>query len=62
MALEPHRWHGFKLSRDKHCVEKLTDPAELNLNPPHKAAVPCVVIEAIHDYLEENQAKPKPFT
>ena len=39
---EPHRLHGFKPSRDKHFVEELTDPVELNLNPPDKAVVVCV--------------------
>ena len=36
-GLEPHRFDGFKLSRDKHFVEKLTDSVELNLNPPDKS-------------------------
>jgi len=38
-GLEPHRTRGFKLSRDKHFVEKLTDVLGLYLNPPDKAVV-----------------------
>jgi transposase len=38
-GLEPHRTRGFKLSRDKHLVEKLTDVVGLYLNPPDKAVV-----------------------
>jgi transposase len=41
-GLEPHRSRRFKLSRDKHCVEKLTDVVGLYLNPPDKALVLCV--------------------
>jgi transposase len=41
-GLEPHRTRNFKLSRDKHFVEKLTDVVGLYLNPPDKAAVLCV--------------------
>ncbi len=41
-GLEPHRARGFKLSRDKHFVEKLTDVVGLYLNPPDKALVLCV--------------------
>lgn len=41
-GLEPHRTRGFKLSRDKHFVEKLTDVVGLYLNPPDKAVVLCV--------------------
>jgi len=41
-GLEPHRTRGFKLSRDKHFVEKLTEVVGLYLNPPDKAVVLCV--------------------
>ncbi|MCL5005077.1 MAG: IS630 family transposase [Acidobacteria bacterium] len=41
-GLEPHRVKTFKLSRDKHFVEKLTDVVGLYLNPPDKALVLCV--------------------
>ncbi len=40
--LKPHRSKTFKLSRDKHFVEKLTDVVGLYLNPPDKALVLCV--------------------
>lgn len=41
-GLQPHRTKTFKLSRDKHFVEKLTDVVGLYLNPPDKALVLCV--------------------
>ena len=41
-GLQPHRIKTFKLSRDKHFVEKLTDVVGLYLNPPDKALVFCV--------------------
>lgn len=37
--LKPHLTKTFKLSRDKHFVEKLTDVVGLYLNPPGKAIV-----------------------
>jgi len=40
--LKPHLVETFKLSRDKHFVEKLTDVVGLYLNPPDKALVLCV--------------------
>lgn len=40
--LQPHRVETFKLSRDKHFLEKLTDVVGLYLNPPDKALVWCV--------------------
>ncbi len=40
--IKPHRTHGFKLSRDPHFLEKLTDVVGLYLNPPTKALVICV--------------------
>jgi len=41
-GLQPHRMETFKLSKDKHFVEKLTDVVGLYLNPPDKALVLCV--------------------
>ncbi len=40
--LKPHLIKTFKLSRDKHFLEKLTDVVGLYLNPPDKALVLCV--------------------
>jgi transposase len=40
--LQPHRVETFKLSRDKHFVEKLRDVVGLYLSPPEKALVLCV--------------------
>ena len=40
--LKPHLVETFKLSRDKHFVEKLHDIVGLYLNPPDKALVLCV--------------------
>ena len=40
--LQPHRVETFKLSRDKHFIEKLPDVVGLYLNPPDKALVLCV--------------------
>ena len=40
--IKPHRSKGFKLSRDPHFLEKLTDVVGLYLNPPTKALVLCV--------------------
>lgn len=41
-GLQPHRTRTFKLSRDPHFVEKLTDVVGLYLNPPDNALVLCV--------------------
>jgi len=41
-GLQPHRSETFKLSRDKHFEEKLTDVVGVYLNPPDKAVVLCV--------------------
>ena len=41
-GLKPHLTRTFKLSRDKHFVEKLTDIVGVYLNPPEKAVVLCV--------------------
>jgi transposase len=40
--LKPHLVKTFKLSRDKHFVEKLHDIVGLYLNPPDKSLVLCV--------------------
>jgi transposase len=40
--LKPHLVKSFKLSRDKHFVEKLVDVVGLYLNPPDKSIVLCV--------------------
>ena len=40
--LKPHLVKTFKLSRDKHFVEKLYDVVGLYLNPPDKSLVLCV--------------------
>ena len=40
--LKPHLLHTFKLSNDKHFVEKLRDVIGLYLNPPEHALVFCV--------------------
>lgn len=41
-GLQPHRTRRFKLSKDRHFTEKLTDVVGLYLNPPDKAIVLCV--------------------
>lgn len=40
--LKPHLVRTFKISRDRHFVEKLYDVVGLYLNPPDKALVLCV--------------------
>lgn len=40
--LKPHLSRTFKLSRDAHFLEKLTDVVGLYLNPPDKALVLCL--------------------
>src|SRR2546429_1959789 len=40
--LKPHRVKSFKLSRDPHFLEKLTDVVGLYLNPPEQAIELCV--------------------
>ncbi len=40
--LKPHLIKSFKISRDKHFVEKLYDVVGLYLNPPDKSIVLCV--------------------
>lgn len=41
-GLKPHLIRTFKISRDKHFVEKLYDVVGLYLNPPDKSLVLCV--------------------
>jgi hypothetical protein len=41
-GLKPHLTKTFKISSDKHFVEKLYDVIGLYLNPPDKALVLCV--------------------
>jgi len=41
-GFKPHLQRSFKISRDKHFLEKLTDVVGLYLNPPEKALVLCV--------------------
>ena len=41
-GLQPHRSQRFKLSKDPHFIEKITDVVGLYLNPPDKAIVLCV--------------------
>ena len=41
-GLKPHLSRTFKLSKDKHFVEKLTDIVGVYLNPPDRAVVLCV--------------------
>jgi transposase len=40
-GLKPHRVRTFKLSRDKHFVDKMQDIVGLYLNPPERALVLC---------------------
>ena len=41
-GFKPHLQRSFKISRDKHFLEKLSDVVGLYLNPPEKALVLCV--------------------
>jgi len=41
-GLQPHRVEGFKLSKDRRFVEKLTDVVGVYLNPPDKAVILCM--------------------
>jgi transposase len=41
-GLRPHLIHTFKLSNDKHFIEKVVDVVGLYLNPPEHALVLCV--------------------
>lgn len=54
-GLQPHRVKTFKLSRDPHFIEKLTDVVGLYLNPPDKAIVLCVDEKSQIQALERTQ-------
>ncbi len=41
-GLKPHLVKTFKLSKDPHFVDKLTDVVGLYMNPPDRAVVLCV--------------------
>ena len=53
--LKPHLVETFKLSRDKHFLEKLYDIVGLYLNPPDKAIVFCVDEKSQIQALERTQ-------
>jgi transposase len=53
--LKPHLVETFKLSRDKHFLEKLYDVVGLYLNPPDKALVFCVDEKSQIQALERSQ-------
>lgn len=53
--LKPHLIETFKLSRDKHFVEKLHDIVGLYMNPPDKAIVFCVDEKSQIQALERTQ-------
>jgi transposase len=53
--LKPHLVEKFKLSRDKHFLEKLYDVVGLYLNPPDKALVLCVDEKSQIQALERSQ-------
>lgn len=53
--LKPHLIETFKLSHDKHFVEKLHDVVGLYLNPPDKALVLCVDEKSQIQALERSQ-------
>ncbi|TAK00297.1 IS630 family transposase [bacterium] len=53
--LKPHLLKTFKLSRDKHFVEKLYDVVGLYLNPPEKSLVLCVDEKSQIQALERTQ-------
>jgi transposase len=54
-GLQPHRVEGFKLSKDKRFVEKLTDVVGVYLNPPDKAVVLCVDEKSQIQALDQTQ-------
>lgn len=53
--LKPHLIKTFKLSRDKHFIEKLHDIVGLYMNPPDKAIVFCVDEKSQIQALERTQ-------
>ena len=54
-GLQPHRIKTFKLSKDKHFVEKLTDVVGLYFNPPAKTLVLCMDEKSQIQALERTQ-------
>jgi len=54
-GLQPHRVETIKLSKDKRCVEKLSDVVGVYLNPPDKAVVLCVDEKSQVQALERRQ-------
>ena len=54
-GLKPHLVRTFKLSKDPHFVEKLTDVVGLYLNPPEHALVLCVDEKAQIQALDRTQ-------
>jgi transposase len=54
-GLQPHRARTFKLSKDKHFVEKLNDVVGLYFNPPDQALVFCVDEKSQIQALERTQ-------
>jgi transposase/transposase-like protein len=55
-GLKPHQVKTFKLSNDRHFVDKLTDVVGLYLNPPDKAVVLCVDEKSQIQALDRTQA------
>lgn len=53
--LKPHLLKTFKLSRDKHFVEKLHDVVGLYINPPDKSVVFCVDEKSQFQALDRTQ-------
>ena len=53
--LKPHLVETFKLSNDKHFIEKLHDVVGLYLNPPDKALVLCVDEKSQIQAIERSQ-------
>ena len=53
--LKPHLVKTFKLSRDKHFIQKLYDVVGLYLNPPDKSLVLCVDEKSQIQALERTQ-------
>ncbi len=54
-GLKPHRVKNFKVSNDKHFIEKMTDVVGLYLNPPEHALVLCVDEKASIQALDRTQ-------
>ena len=56
-ALRPHLLRTFKLSNDKHFMDKLRDVVGLYLNPPEHALVYCVDEKSQAQALDRTQAQ-----